>query len=320
MISPVHSESKASQTPGHLRDWYTNATVRSSQRHVLEMPFLEEELYFRPELIPHFSHPIIEQSGPVVERGILVHALLEYLNFTENLEHHVVNQVAYAIARDEYSISTSPETRLDAYRIYVDEAYHALFSADLRFQVEKQTNIQAIPAIPQFLTVLRQLETTVDPKHVEIVRLFFTAVSETLISANLRDLARDKRIQPPVRHIVQDHAQDEAIHHAFFADFLGKSWIQLSEEQRSVVGPLFPKFYKTFLGIDRVQKVTQLIDLGLDHRSAHRVIEESYSIEDDLERIRAAARPSIRHLRRHGLLQDPWVGDSMANSGLLPQE
>jgi hypothetical protein len=308
------------EVPSRMRLWYDTATVRSHPRRTIlfdtgkDFPFQ----YYAPELVPMHENPRFQGLAPGVRNQVFAMTLLEYLSFTENLEHYVVNAVAFRIARDDYGFHFGQELELDAYRIYVDEAYHALFSADLRRQVECNAGVRFQNEMsPRFLQLLAALEERSPASCQPLVRLFFTTVSETLISLNLRKLAKDPVVFPAVRSAVADHAKDEAIHHAFFAGFLDQAWPRLTESQKDFIGGLFGEYLLAFLLPDKECKRRQLEACGISKSLARNIVHESYPAELALYTARAGANPTLKILEKCGILQHSAVRDGLHEAGIL---
>ena len=147
-----------------------------------------------------------------------------------------------------------PETMIeDAYKIYTDEAWHAQFSDDLQRQVAVKTGVgPSVFEEPNFFRKLKGSSTDLGPDEQRLVMIFFTIVSETLISAILSGIPSDTRVVTAVRELVADHAEDEGRHHAYFSRLLEFTWPRLNKTQRAVIGPLLPEMILAFLEPDFV--------------------------------------------------------------------
>ena len=106
--------------------------------------------------------------------------------------------------------------------------------------------------------------------------IFFTIVSETLISAILADIPADQRVVVAVRELVADHAQDEGRHHAYFSRLLEFTWPRLNKRQRAAIGPLLPEMILAFLEPDFVAIAGNLRACGLTAEQIDEVMTESY--------------------------------------------
>jgi len=306
-----------SKNPFHA--WYKRATVRTQPRRVLE-PGEQGQLFFKPELVAPAQHPLIVQRGQGLVEELLIRHLHTYLNFTESLEHEVVNDVAYAIGRGRMDLGLPEDLKLQAFKLYVDEANHTLFSADLQQQVVEATGVTpTLVGTPRFLKQLRRIINSVSREDAWLVKVFFTIVSETLISGTLTKVPRDPRVVPAVRAVLKDHADDEAIHHAYFAGLLQWLWPRLTEQQRRIVGPLLPEFILGFLEPDYDAVRKNLLAAGIPRREAGAVIEDCYPREEVLKGVRQASAVTVTHFYNTGVFEDDSIGEAFERKGIPPK-
>lgn len=301
-----------------LSNWDHLASVRVKPHRVL----IDEEslgkLYFPPELVPVSQHAMVRDIGDWAIREILIQRLYIYLEFTAALEHDVVNRVTLQVAQRNIGFHMPWDMVFDAYKIYCDEAYHALFSVDLAHQIEVATGIKPNPiGRSRCLLRLEELLSTVPWDLRQLADIFFTIISETLISSILCDIPKDRRIVSTVREVVADHAEDEGKHHAYFSRLLEFLWPRLGERERRIVGPLLPQFILAFLEPDYEAIECELAGCGLKPEEVKQVVYESYPRSQVLAGIRSGAKATLRHLARNGVLEDPRILDAFQSSGLL---
>ena len=110
--------------------------------------------------------------------------------------------------------------------------------------------------------------------------IFFTIVSETLISSILSGIPSDPRVVTAVRELVADHAQDEGVHHAYFSRLLEFTWPRLNKAHKAIIGPLLPEMVLAFLEPDFVAIAGNLRACGLTAEQIDQVMTESYPAED----------------------------------------
>lgn len=299
-----------------LEDWHERASVRIKPRRLIGNQ-LETDLFcFAPELTPFAQHPLVTSGNPLVLREALTHQLFSYLHFTDRLEHEVVNRTARRIAVGLPGLSVPLETRMDAYKIYCDEAYHSLFSADLVFQIESYTGFRydggsGHPALDAFHRFLAE----VDPEVRPWFELFFVVVSETLISGSLLRIPADRNVIPAVREMVSDHAEDEIRHHAFFARLCRLAWPQVPAHWKGRVARALPGFIRSFLGPD-YPAIRSFLNRYFSAHQANRIIEESYPPELLMADARGASRSTLSVLRKAGVLDLPEMREALAEEGL----
>lgn len=300
-----------------FRRWDASASVRSAPRRVLTDDD-DGKLYFSPDFVPLARHPVVSELPPEAFDQLLVQHLYRYLDFTARLEHLVVNRTALGIAHGTIGIDLPDETRLDAYRIYCDEAYHALFSRDLMMQVQRRTGVPPrLPAQPFFLTRLERLLADLPADLRPLAELLFVVVSETLISATLAQIPDDPRVAKAVSEVVRDHAVDEGRHHTYFVMFLRMLWGQLHPRERVRSALLVPELIQAFLLPDEPAMQAELEGYGLSADRAQEVVAQVFPAEMVQTEVRAAARRTVKHFQALGALQDTQVHDRFLSSGLL---
>lgn len=301
-----------------LDRWDRQASVRVKPRRMFVNEETTGKIYFPPELVPVSRHSMVSALGDEALREILVQRLYTYLSFTAHLEHDVVNEVTKVIAQRKSGVIFPWEMVFDAHKIYCDEAYHALFSVDLAHQIEVATGVQPhIIDQPRCLIRLQEIVATVPQDLRQLAAIFFTIVSETLITSILSDIPKDKRVMQTVREVIADHAEDEGRHHAYFAKVLEFLWPLLGERERREIGPLLPQFIHAFLEPDYEAVACELAGQGLTSEEVGQIIYESYPQAQLLAGIKSGAQATIRHFQRNGLLEDPRIMDAFQSAGLV---
>ncbi|MEV5885336.1 diiron oxygenase [Streptomyces sp. NPDC052020] len=273
---------------------------------------------FPPELVPVLYHPSVrEQEQPVIN-SVLLQRLHIYLDFTADLEQLVVTPVTQLISRRRSGFDLPAEMLRDSYKICTDEAWHAQFSDDLQAQLVTATKESPLSSgEPFFLTRLHAVKSTMDSSLRPLADLFFTVVSETLISSILSGIPKDRQVFTAVRETVADHAEDEGRHHAFFARFFEIAWPQLTLSQQELVGALLPEFVVAFLRPDTAALGRMLQPTGLPADAIRAVIEETYPparVEADM---RAAAAATLRLCERTGVFTSGRATEAFHRCGLL---
>ncbi len=301
-----------------MGNWDQKASVRMKPHRIL----IEEEsmgkIYFPPELVPASFHGMVTTLGEWAIREILVQRLYTYLEFTAQLEHNVVNRVTLQIAQKKIGIILPWNMLFDAYRIYCDEAYHALFSVDLAHQIELATGVKPNPVgTSRCLLRLEEIVATVPWDLRQLAEVFFTIVSETLISSILSDIPKDKRIVYTVREVIADHAEDEGKHHAYFSKLLEFLWPLLGERERKEIGPLLPQFILVFLEPDYAAVECELASCGLKPDEVKQIVYEAYPRSQVLAGVRSGAKATIRHFERNGLFEEKRIVDAFQSAGLM---
>lgn len=302
-----------------FRTWHARASVRTKPRRQIAEEEPRELVYFPPELVPAAQHALVQELGAETTDRILIRQLHTYLEFTSELEQGAVNPVAAMISRRRSGFDL-PETMIeDAYKIYTDEAWHAQFSDDLQRQVASATGVgPSVFEEPNFFRKLKGFQLDLVPDERRLVMIFFTIVSETLISAILSDIPQDRRVVTAVRELVADHALDEGRHHTYFSRLLEYTWPRLNKAQRALVGPLLPEMIHAFLEPDFVAIAGNLRACGLTAEQTDQVMTESYPSATVRAGIRASSKATIRHFERVGIVDDPRAAEALEAGRLWP--
>ncbi|MBS7532007.1 diiron oxygenase [Hazenella sp. IB182353] len=298
-------------------NWEKQSAVRAKPNRFVEGKY-GGEYFFSPELVPICEHAHVQSRDPQVRKNLIIRHLYTHLTFTEHLEHEIVNQMTFKIGKNQLGLELPISMRMDAWKIYVDEAYHFKFSADLLHKVQALTRIQITEnQKPQFLNHLQNVLTDQSQQTKALIRLFFTIVSETLISGTLLKVPHDQRVVPIVREIIKDHAEDEVKHHAYFASLLKEVWPQLSAHQQKEMGLLLPDLIFGFLTPDLGALNHDLLAEGFSEKECAEMIEDTYRKNRVDEEIRRAAKVTINHFYQSDVMKNPYILEAFMQSGLI---
>lgn len=295
-------------------NWYKGASVRDRPRRILDADDASMDLFPR-HLVPVVSHSLIAEKYMENLSYFLCLQLHRYLDFTVNLELSVVNPSILEIVQRSREFQLSHAEILALHQMYVDEGYHAQFCVDMSQQVLSITGVSPeFHRPPAFLDALARLETeTQDPL---LARLIFTAVSETLITGNLRDVATERGAPPAIRELMRDHAADEGRHHVFFKEmFVRINSLDPIGLRRGL--ELVPKAILAFLEPDRRQILSGLVQSGVSEDDAEQIVSETYTPDLVISSAQRSARDLLVHLQNMEIGTGTRLNDELAESGLL---
>jgi hypothetical protein len=251
----------------------------------------------------------------------LAHRLYSYLDFTTVLEQEIVNPAVLRMSRDAFGLRLPGNMRFDAYRIYCDEAYHALMSADIKLQVEAATGVLGTaPSEPAFVRSIRQAKAGVPGKLAPLVEFCATVVSETLISGTLTQIPEDKQVLAFVREVIADHAADERTHHAYFTRAFEIAWPQLDRSTQRLLAPHFGDLIIGFLAPDLDGQQNALRHMGFSGEGAAQIVWEANPADRTRADIRRAARCTLRLLDRMGVMRHGNAKEHFYSLGLISEE
>lgn len=301
-----------------MQSWYDKAGVRNDPRRMIG----EEqngEFYWPPQLAPFVNHPLVAklEKADAAKHELLIRQLYHYLQFTSNYELRVINRATDLIATGRSGVPLSTQVRLDAFKIYTDEGYHALYSVDAIHQVEKRTGVQFNEYdFDNFLNYLSDVKGQL-PELKGAVELLVVIIFETFITGSLTQVPKDNNVVSLVREIVTDHAEDEAHHHAFFSGFFPLLWGQLTVFERTKLGKILPQLIVRPLepAIPIIHQ--SLLGVGLSDEEARHVIEDTYPRDEVMAGIRKSARSTMNLFAKYDLFEDKEIRNSFEESGLI---
>ena len=169
---------------------------------------------------------------------------------------------------------------------------------------------------PIFIRRLAEIESELDGADRYLARIFFTIVSETLISSFLAEVPKDQTVIRPIRELVADHAIDEGRHHSFFSQLLDRVWPALDSRQQRVVGELLPKFIHAFLDPDLPMAAAMLIECELSDEEIATVLHDVYQQRPGDRKLEAEARHTLAHLARVGVFDDAQTRSGFIEAGI----
>ncbi|WP_448317094.1 diiron oxygenase [Streptomyces sp. CO7] len=303
--------------PQVAKDWYESAGVRSGPRRMLEEDREVGLKVFPEALVPHLHHEGLADLPEEGRSALLTQHFYTYMLFTSHLETKVVNRGAAMVAHGEVDIDVGPESRLDAFKIYSDEAYHALFSMDVVQQVEKVT---ATPVLPyDFAPRAARLDRTAHrflPEHGTLAHLLQVVAFETVVTRFLARIPRDETVFRVVREVVGDHVRDEVHHHAYFTRFFKELWAGLSPSLRVKVACSMPHFVDDCLRPDLAPVRAALLSVGVAADRADEVIRDCYREETLVAGVRDAGRHTLGLCESVGAFEIPEAREQLHLLGL----
>lgn len=300
-----------------VNSWDSRSAVRSKSRRILDRD-TAKRTFFPLALAPCATHPLVTAKGQEAIDEFLIRRLYLYLDAISVIELEIVNPVLVGLTTGRLGLELPDDMRLDAYRIYCDEAYHAVSVVDLRLQVEALTQVRSRPVrrLP-FAQSLRLARSEFPAAMVGYVDLCAAIVSETLISGALSEIPRDVNVNDTVRASVADHAADERVHHAYFARVLEIMWQQVGERGRAELTRLLGNLVLAFLDPNLAAQASILVQMGFGVEAAQQICAESIGRVRYSTEMHRAARGTLSAMRRVGALDDKRVQDSLCELGLL---
>ncbi|MEU7577107.1 diiron oxygenase [Streptomyces sp. NPDC041068] len=299
-------------------DWYERSGVRSGPHRTVSGPLDPATRFFPHHLVPYWDHPLVRALPDRRRHELLARHLYHYLTFTAHFETRVVNRATERIADGRTGLALPASVRLDAYRIYCDEGYHALFSLEVVEQIAEATGIPPLPyAFDPFLSQLDGIGAELLAGEPVLAQLLQVVVFETLVTSVLSEVPKDRAVLPVVREIVRDHARDEGHHHVYFSRFFERLWSDLSTPLKRRAARCLPELIVSSLTPDLRPVGAALTVAGLDQDAVREVIADSYRTPRSKAALRSTARHGVRLFRDTGVLELPGATEAFAAAGLL---
>jgi hypothetical protein len=295
-------------------DWHEKASVRKRPRRILDADDRTLDIFPRT-LVPVALHPIMSKQYMEQISEFLCLQLYRYLQFTVDLELNVVNPSLLDLRSLAQDFQFGKAEALALHKMYVDEGYHAMFCFDMAQQVYEITGIAPkFEMQPSFMAPLAQMQA--EAENPMLAKLVFTAVSETLITGSLREVARKGALPDAVSGLMRDHASDEGRHHVFFKD------IFIRIDRLDPVGlrsalPLIPRAIQAFIEPDRAQLLAGLTQVGVKAEDAKEMVHETYPRHVVTSFARESANDLLNHIEALEIGKGTALQDELHRAGLV---
>ena len=273
---PLHkARAKMPATRSAFSNWNAEASVRSGPNRAAEV----KQPLFPISLVPILRHPELKGAENDTVDFLRRASLLRFLNFTHKLELMVVNTVTANIAFGRYDLDLSEQMRLDAHRIYTDEAYHALFSYEMMLATTQSTSSRLVEgnATPGFLSRFEKLLMDRTAQEKRLLELCFVIVSEMLITSTLNDARKHEGMDTALQGMLEDHAKDEARHHTYYRDILVILLQSISDKNRCLVLKIIPQLLLAYTSPDIKAMKWELQQVGISVARSAEITDDIYS-------------------------------------------
>ena len=303
--------------PELFGEWHEKSGVRRAPHRLFCDETDAGRVLFPASLMPYLGHPLIQNGDPGRVGVLQVARLYDYLRFVANLEAKVVNIGTLAVALDEFGLELPSPVRLDAWKIYCDEAHHAMSSYDMVNQVEAATGVPVLTY--DFEPTLRELRLAGAPLRgiPGLAGILDVVVFETVVTSLLSDIPADPTVVTAIREVVGDHARDERLHHAFYTRFFSHLWGRLDPATRELAARALPGIMIACLRPDLPAFRRHLTAVGLGPPIADEILGATYTDAVVLADIRQSARHTLRMFALHGVFDLPGAREQFVKAGLL---
>jgi P-aminobenzoate N-oxygenase AurF len=316
----VTAPSSPGPASGPFEHWYDHAGVRGGHRRRFVDETDQGKVFFPAHLVPYLDHPAVAALPEPERVALTVRHLYQFLQATTHVETRVVNRTAERIANGRSGVELSTADRMDAFKIYCDEGYHALYSLDLADQIAATTGTP-VPNLDYGTFVDRLASTAHEllPGEADLAQMLQVVVFETLITAVLNELPADATVVTTVRDVMRDHARDEGRHHRFFTQFFHRLWAQLDATHRGRVAHALPTMIEQCLQADLYPVRASLALASLDANRVEWVVGDCYQGGAGAARTREITRATVKMCQSAGVFEIPGAEERFAAFGLAPE-
>lgn len=270
------------------------------------------DAWYPEALVPLLGHPRVVAAGAGVARSLSALQLLGYLRFTVELESGPVRRVMARLCDADYLPERSDWLKSEARCIADEEIAHeqihreALAHFTVLTRVELNAGVVVPEVAPAFLSRLEGLSQGHSSAERDFIELLFVCISETLITSELRSIARDAQVNGQVRALARAHADDESRHSAYFHRFFAECWQGFGSEQRRLGARLLPQLLRAYLDPDRELMLSNLRDSGANVEEPEGVLNEVCEARAVRERMLRAAKPTLRMFKLASVPMGGW--------------
>jgi len=272
--------------------------------------------WFVPTALPWLDDKAVCIHGEAVRQSLLARYLVMFLDYTAELETRIVNRSITTIAHDRIGFGFSPALKLTGLKLYADEAYHAVMSANVANQVSSIYAIDNREVASERVRKIRALVSSVDPINIELAWFVVGFVSETVITKEFLKISK-ATVYTPVYQMLRDHLEDELKHSLYFSHLFSIVWQTASEAQKIFVSYFIVKTIYEFFRLHETWLYENLRLVGVDATSARILHERQQGSEPHKARAKAGCTATISAMRRSGFFNNPKNIKIFAEAGLL---
>lgn len=229
------------------------ATVKKSEPDLDEL-FDPGRLDFPDELVPFHTHPAYRALDEGRRARLRGWGWIAYNKNVMDIEQYVVNPGFALITTDFFGVGPSDTVTAGVLQAMVDEQYHTLMHLNASAVIRRRRGWHMPESVLPPCRTVREHRAAVaaapDPRGQALIRLAFTTVAETSISAFLALMTEDAELQPVNRTTVALHRRDELSHASLAAELLKMVFTELGPGDRAQLLAALAAGIEAFTGSD----------------------------------------------------------------------
>jgi len=235
-----------------------------------------------------------------------------FLEDTIEVEHHLVIPAVAVLRELPYKIPDQPLQ--DLFATATDEGFHAeqslMFTSALRKHFDLETAKSS--KVSLFLKRLReQRSSEPSPLYKKLITVMNGVITETRISLELGDFARNTELVESVREVCRTHAEDEAIHASQFKALGTWLWSQFDEETRKAAAQFIvaSTIARSLPDIERIAHCFAQAT-RCPPTEAQLIVFSAYTANRSIDELLFAARPTLNFIRKLGVEEYLSISDA----------
>ena len=306
------------------KDWDKHASVRVSNKsydlNLNDIDLNDDLNWHLPSYSPILDHNDLKSLSDDQKRFVMGTQLLEFVEKTTIFEIEQVNNVANNLALGKYDFDIPNLLKVDAFKIYTDEGFHALFSKKMSDDIKKYYKIEddITPYLKNFFLQLKKIGSKFDQKYLYLSNLSSTIVSESMI---VHDISNEMKsiVYEPIREMFRDHMIDEAYHANYFGTLFKVIWSQLSKKEKEIMSSNLCDSI-LLLSKPRVDIFYySLSKLGFKENQISKIISDVYDNNKEIKQniLKRKSSPVLKLLENTGVFNFTFANEKFKANGLI---
>jgi len=245
------------------------------------------------------------------ERKFEIAQFYTFLKDTIEVEHFLVIPAIASLNRLNFYIPN--KAKEDLYKIATDEGFHAEQSlAYLNSLVEQfQIKLEDDKLPPKFVQKLEwQKHNQIYEPIKELLPIIFGIVTETRISIELGQFAKNVELENSVREICLSHSIDEVIHSSQFQALGEWLWEQTDDKLKQIVSASFMDaiIYRNMPDLDAlIQCLSFATNLSIE--DAQILVLRNYNEELVIAEMLEVSNPTLKYLLKNKMVFQAQIDD-----------
>lgn len=305
------------------KDWDKHAAVRVSNKsydlNIDNISSNEDLNWHLPSYSLVLEHDDLKSLDDDQKKFVMGTQLLEFVEKTTIFEVEHVNNVANSLALGKYDFEIPNILKVDAFKIYTDEGFHALFSKKMSDDIKKYYKIEddITPYLKNFFSKLNNIGSKFGKKYSYLSNLSSTIVSESMI---VQDISNEMRgiVYEPIIEMFKDHMIDEAYHANYFGTLLKVIWPQLSDKQKEIMSS---NLCESILLMSKPRVdiyYYSLSKLGFDKKRISEIINDVYDNKETKKNtLKKKSSQVLKLLKNSGVFNFTFAKEKFKRNGLI---